>query len=163
MSGEDDAGPSWWEQVWTRSAQIGAMGTVKMIVRKSIRPIVRCWKRWRVCLAVQDGLGTNEIVHVFARTGEDIDHLSERFRQKLRSSLPVARWPCSWQPGFRRTAPSPRLSSGNSDPARTTRLRWRRASPPTCGCRLVEWHAACAGRDCEPESARAMHSWSAGT
>ena len=89
MSGEDDAGPSWWEQVWTRSAQIGVMGTVKMIVRKSIRPIMRCWKRWRVCHAAQDRLGTNEIVRVFARTGEDIDHLSERFRQKLRSSLPV--------------------------------------------------------------------------
>jgi hypothetical protein len=60
-----------------------------MIVRKTIRPIVRCWKRWRVYHAAQDGPGTNEIVRVFARSGEDLDHLIERFRQKLRSSLPV--------------------------------------------------------------------------
>lgn len=89
VSGEDDAGPSWWEQVWTRSAQIGAIGTVNMIAWKTIRPLVRSWKRWRVCHAAQAGPGTNEIVRVFARPGEDIDHLTARFRQKLRSSLPV--------------------------------------------------------------------------
>jgi len=87
--GEKEAGPSRWEQVRTRCAQIGVVGAVHMMARKTINPVVRNWKRWGVCHPVQDGSHTNEIVRVFAQAGEDIDHLSERFRQKLRSSLPV--------------------------------------------------------------------------